>query len=68
MSNKQIRERLDSIQQELDELRRSIAGGKPSEWRAAAGSFANDPLFEKAMKFGADYRKSMRPKQRRKRR
>ena len=40
MSNKQIRERLDSIQQELDELRRSIAGGKPSEWRAAAGSFA----------------------------
>ncbi|HVS70582.1 MAG TPA: hypothetical protein VHQ47_04935 [Phycisphaerae bacterium] len=67
MSNKQIIERLNSIQEELDEIRRSVAGGNGSEWRAVAGSFANDPLFEKAVKFGAEYRKSLRPRARRKR-
>jgi hypothetical protein len=70
MSKEQIIKRLDSIQRELDELRRSISSGQKSEWRAIAGTFANDPLFEKAMKYGAEYRRSTMPKSkaRRKRR
>jgi hypothetical protein len=65
MSNKQIMQRLDSIQRELDELRKSISDGNQSEWRAVAGTFANDPLFDKAMKYGAEYRRAQRPKSKR---
>ena len=28
------------------------------------GKFANDPIFERAMKLGRDYRKSLRPRAR----
>ena len=63
MTNAQIVKRLDSIERQLDQIKAQVGGEKPrSEWRAIAGSFANDPLFEKAMRYGAEYRQSLRPK------
>lgn len=63
MSNAQILKRLDSIERQLNHLKAQVDGERPTgDWRAIAGSFANDPLFEKAMRYGAEYRKSLRPK------
>jgi len=63
MTNTQILKRLDTIERRLDQLKAQVGGPKPlNEWRAIAGSFANDPLFEKAMRYGAAYRQSLRPR------
>jgi hypothetical protein len=31
-------------------------------WEKIAGSFLNDPYYEKAMRYGRQYRESLRPK------
>jgi len=62
-SNTQIVQRLDSIQKELDTIRSSIAGAQTKDdWRHMEGVFANEPLFEKAVRYGKKYRQSLRPK------
>jgi len=63
MTNARLAKRLDAIERRLNRLGAQIAAKNPlNEWRAIAGSFANDPLFEKAMRFGKQYRQSLRPK------
>jgi hypothetical protein len=42
------------------ELERQRGTGKP--WWEEIGVFANDPVYEKAMKLGRAYRRSLRPK------
>jgi hypothetical protein len=63
MTNAQIIKRVENIERQLDQIKSQLRGDKEeNEWRAIAGSFANDPLFEKAMRYGAEYRRSLRPK------
>lgn len=65
MTSVQIEQRLEILQRELDSLKRQVAQSKgQNEWESIVGTFANDPLFEKAMRYGAEYRRSTRPKPR----
>ena len=66
MRQTEILHKLQSMQGELDALKASVAklAGKEN-WRSMAGVFENDPVFERAMKYGREYRQSLRPKSRR---
>jgi hypothetical protein len=35
-------------------------------WKQWAGAFLNDPYYEKAMKYGREYRESLRPRKKKK--
>jgi hypothetical protein len=46
-------------------------GGNPVHWwteEGGAGRFANDPGFEEMVRLGREYRESLRPEQKKKRR
>jgi hypothetical protein len=63
MSAAPIEERVSALEAEVARLRRIVEGEKPkSGWRQMVGAFLNDPYFEKAMKYGRQYRESQRPK------
>ncbi len=64
MAGKSLEERVAALETEVARLRDKIIdqGGKKEGWEAIVGSFLNDPYYEKAMKYGRQYRESLRPK------
>ena len=71
MATAQIEERLAVLEAEIAQLKKQMAQGATLQrpwWKEIAGSFANDPVFQKAMKLGEDYRRSLRPKRGKRRR
>jgi len=60
--------RVDVLEQELASLKARV-DGKPVNpwWIDLFGVCKDDPLFEEAMRLGAEYRESLRPKPRTKR-
>jgi hypothetical protein len=62
MTMNQIEKRVKALEQSV----RSLAGNKAPanrKWyRAQAGRFARDPVFEEILKLGHAYRRSQRPK------
>jgi hypothetical protein len=70
MKNAELVQRIETLERELAEVKRHIHGNdadaaKPkSDWRDFVGIFANDPYFERAVKAGAAYRRSLRPRAR----
>jgi hypothetical protein len=55
--------RLSDLEREVARLKAKVEGaGRPGTpwWERVAGSFADDPAHEKAMKLGRDYRASLR--------
>jgi hypothetical protein len=67
-----VEERLAEVEARLDALQRllgetgaptpfptalpSRSGGKQRGWRAVVGTFADDPLYEEAMRLGKEWR------------
>jgi hypothetical protein len=69
MAGGSLEERVAALEAELAQLKNQIVGRdnlKPG-WQAMVGAFLNDPYFEKAMKYGRQYRESLRPKNKAKR-
>jgi hypothetical protein len=61
----QIEERVAALEAEIAQLKKHLGQGTLPQrqwWKEIAGSFANDPVFQKAMKLGEQYRRSLRPK------
>jgi len=58
-----IEKRVATLERELANLRRQLEGPAPSKswWERIAGTFEKDPVYEKAMKLGRNYRQSLRP-------
>lgn len=48
------------------ELKAVVPDGRPW-WQQIVGTFADDPIYEEAMRLGREYRESLRPKPRSKR-
>lgn len=62
MASARFEERLSALEKELATLKAKVEGmseGKPW-WERIAGTFHNDPVYEKAMKLGRQYRRSLK--------
>lgn len=64
MAARNLEERVAALEAEVAHLKEQISdhGNKKSGWQAIVGTFLNDPYYEKAMKYGRQYRESLRPK------
>jgi len=68
MAGKSLEERVASLETQVAHLRDQILeqGVKKAGWEAIVGTFLNDPYYEKAMNYGRQYRESLRPKKKKK--
>ena len=65
MAVAQIEERVAALEAEVTRLKQKLeAVTKPANpwWQEIYGTFADDPLYQEAMKAGREYRESLRPK------
>jgi hypothetical protein len=65
-----LKQRVEALEVEVARLKARIeAKEKPGDpWLEKVwGSFANDPIYEEAMRLGREYRESLRPKPAKKR-
>jgi len=69
MAGRNLEERVAALEAQVAHLRDQILdqGVQKTGWEAMVGAFLNDPYFEKAMKYGRQYRESLRPKKKKKR-
>jgi hypothetical protein len=71
MPAQKLAERVAALEAEVARLRKSVEGQAAKEedpwWKQIWGSFANDPMYEEAMRLGREYRESLRPKPRKRR-
>ena len=59
--------RVKALETEVAELKKLLSGTKQAPWwELVAGKFANDPIYDEAMRLGREYRESQRPKPRKK--
>jgi hypothetical protein len=64
MAVPEIELRVAALEAEVAQLKQRLdAVTKPAKpwWREIYGTFANDPLYEAAMRLGREYRESLRP-------
>lgn len=63
MAGRSLEERVTALEAEVERLRDQIIdqGVKKAGWEAMVGAFLNDPYYEMAMKYGRQYRESLRP-------
>jgi hypothetical protein len=63
VDNRKLEKRLLELENEVAALRKkldAITSSKPW-WERIAGTFRNDPVYERAMKLGRKYRRAQRP-------
>lgn len=68
MTMAEMEKRLEALELQVSRLtrRRRREHSDQPWWRELRGAWAGDPIFEEAMRIGREYRKSLRPKTRRK--
>jgi len=64
MTPTQLEKRVAVLEAELAKLKSKVEGPDASKpwWERIAGTFENDPIYEKAMKLGQEYRRSQQPR------
>jgi hypothetical protein len=70
MTLAQVEKKLAMLEKEIEQLKldRSTQGPSTGKWWIdGAGRFANDPVFDEIVRLGREYRESLRPKPRRRR-
>jgi hypothetical protein len=69
MATAKLKDRVAALEAEVARLKEKVEGGTTSgDWLDKIwGSFANDPVYEEAMRLGREYRESLRPKPRKRR-
>ncbi len=67
MATVKLEDRVAALEAEVAILKAKVGGEAAVEvpwWKQIRGSFANDPAFLEAMRLGREYRESLRPKPR----
>lgn len=59
-----LEQRVADLEAEVATLKRKLDSLDMTTpwWEQIAGTFENDPIYEKAMQLGREYRQSLRPK------
>lgn len=62
MGPAQLEKRIAALEEELARLKSKLEGIDALKpwWERIAGTFQDDPVYEKAMKLGREYRQSLR--------
>jgi hypothetical protein len=68
MSGESIEKRVAALEAEVSELKKLVKKDAEPWWQKIIGTFRDDPYYERAMKYGRQYRESLRPKPRKKKR
>jgi hypothetical protein len=62
MATHTLDERLTAVEEELARVKRQLANNSPEParpwWETQVGIFADDPLYDEAMRLGREWRKS----------
>ncbi|MCI0683683.1 MAG: hypothetical protein L0Y71_16375 [Gemmataceae bacterium] len=69
MSANNLEQRVTALEAEVAVLKKKVAGETSDNrhWvEKIYGAFANDPIYDEAMRLGREYRESLRPKPKRK--
>ena len=69
MTLKELEAKVVALEKEIAELRTQLNHApKPKEpwWVTEAGKYANDPAYDEAMRLGSEYRESLHPDRRKK--
>jgi hypothetical protein len=67
MATVNLEDRVTALEVEMARLKAKLdkqLSPKVPWWEKIVGTFANDPLYEEAMRLGREYRESLRPKPR----
>jgi hypothetical protein len=70
MATGNILDRLQALEAEVAQIKVLLTRLAKSEvpwWKKIVGTFANDPAYDEAMRLGREYRESLRPKPRKRR-
>ena len=64
MAASALEKRVASLENELAQLKSKVGDPKPAaNWlESIYGAFANDPVYDEAMRLGREYRESLTPK------
>lgn len=65
MAVRELEARVTALEDEMAQLRQQLNTViKPAKpwWEEIYGTFADDPIYEEAMRLGREYRESLRPK------
>ena len=63
MASESLESRVAALEVEVARLRQDVeCQPSPHSWRLMIGAFANDPIYEEAMRLGRRYRESQKPK------
>jgi hypothetical protein len=63
-----LEHRVAALEAEVAQLKDRILNPEPKKvgWKLIVGTFLNDPYYEEAMRIGREYRESLRPKKKQK--
>ena len=58
--NESVEQRLEALEKQVAEMRAALAELKlpAKDWRRSIGAFANDPVYDSAMKLGREWREA----------
>lgn len=65
-----LRKRVEALEEEIARIKERLGerpAAKTSWTDAITGTFANDPIYDEAMRLGREYRESLRPQPRKQR-
>lgn len=64
MAKNNLEERVAALEAEIERMKNGMNGAvkKKPWWEEIWGSFAGDPMYKEAMRLGREYRESLRPK------
>ena len=67
MNTMKLEDRVTALEAEVARLKKKLDKDSRPWTEKIAGAFANDPAFEEAMRLGREYRESLRPKPKKRR-
>jgi hypothetical protein len=68
MASARLEERVAALEEEMTRLRTKVEGASDAKpwWERIVGTFQDDPVYQRAMKLGRQYRRSCRPSRKKK--